>query len=124
MAERPRRSTEFVSSLPISVSSVLNAVEDMVWPDTAAVLEGATYVPFACLGKGLAPMAYVICSVVLLAIMTALAEGLRYLRHEWTATAYVAFCLSAVAVMYWLARVIDAHDAREREEDFSRPDRE
>jgi Kef-type K+ transport system membrane component KefB len=68
-------------------------------------------------------MAYVVCSVILLAIMAALAEGMRYLRHEWPASAYVAFCLFVVAAMYWLARTIDRHEASESEEDFYRSDR-
>jgi hypothetical protein len=47
IAERPPRSTELVISVPISVISVLNAGEDMVVADTAAVLAGCRYVPFA-----------------------------------------------------------------------------
>jgi hypothetical protein len=47
IAERPPRSTEFVISVPISVSSVLKATELMLAPDTAAVLAGWMYVPFA-----------------------------------------------------------------------------
>lgn len=46
MEERPPRSSELVISVPISVSSVLKAVELMLAPETAAVFAGAIYTPF------------------------------------------------------------------------------
>ena len=57
-------------------------------------------------------MQYYIQGIVLFAVMSALAEGVNYLKHEWTGAAFVAFCLIGVCVIYWIARTMDAHDAK------------